>query len=93
MKSVALAALVVIAVALSISAVKDVGWIDDDSVDAASYRVIPIPQGRMLVLFDVFTGETWHASMKDPKAWEKIASGPPVARPQEDPPLSGRTEE
>lgn len=87
MKPLGLAALVVIALSLFLSAAKDVGWIGENEAPAVpSYRVIPIPQGRMLILFDVHTGETWHASMKAPEAWEKIADGPPVEWPQDDPP-------
>jgi hypothetical protein len=60
------------------------------------YRIIPIPQARMLVQHDVRTGETWHASMKAPDAWEKIADGPIIEPSQDDPPsdppLSGLSE-
>ena len=63
--------LTVIALALVLIAGRELGWIPNaEASTIARYRVLPVPQARMLVRFDTETGDTWHTHLARPDAWE-----------------------
>ena len=91
MDSLTRALLVLIAVALCISAAHDVGWIGTPK-EQLRYRLVPVPQARSILLQDVFLGHTWRAELKLPQRWQLIHDGPNADTAPKDPPAAARKE-
>ena len=70
------ACLVAIALALALSAAHDLEWIGAPPAESARFRLLPIPQGRVILMQDVRTGETWKTNIKNPKKGIRIDSAP-----------------
>ncbi|MCZ6782387.1 MAG: hypothetical protein O7G30_03670 [Proteobacteria bacterium] len=63
--------LTVIALTLVLITGHELGWIPNAKQSTiARFRVVPVPQARMLVRFDTKTGDTWHTHLARPDAWE-----------------------
>ncbi len=66
-----------IAIALCLSTAQSLGWIGGGADEAggregARFRIVPVPQSRLVFKVDTETGDSWYGDMRGMKSWTPL---------------------